>query len=296
MLIELFKRMRFVPIETYQYIGFGSVAFVDFRMVHRSLGISDMTSIEDTNDEFEQARFEHNKPYSCINLKFGKSSNILPQIDFSRRSIVWLDYDGLLSRSISNDLALVASKAKSGSFLAATFTIARAETNDRRSEQFAKLKNDFADLLLQDSTEKAINTPEKFAEFGRAALNALVEKAINDADAGEEDIGKRRLIQQVCFFRYQDGQPMVTVGWIISAQSDLECLSSCNFDALPFVRRSTEPFKIKVPRVTPFEVREMERKLPDLDHAAIEWIPSDARSAFHSIYRYLPQFSVVEQI
>ena len=46
MLVDLFRRMRFAPIETYQYIGFGSVAFVDFRMVHKELGIKGLVSIE----------------------------------------------------------------------------------------------------------------------------------------------------------------------------------------------------------------------------------------------------------
>src|ERR1700712_3390037 len=54
MLCDLFRRMRFSPPETYQYVGFGSVAFIDFRLVHRTLGIRQMISIEETSDENEQ--------------------------------------------------------------------------------------------------------------------------------------------------------------------------------------------------------------------------------------------------
>lgn len=39
MLCDLLRRMRFSSLESYQYVGFGSVAFVDFRMIHRALGI-----------------------------------------------------------------------------------------------------------------------------------------------------------------------------------------------------------------------------------------------------------------
>jgi hypothetical protein len=41
----------------------------------------------------------------------------------------------------------------------------------------------------------------------------------------------------------------------------------------------------------------MERRLPDLAGATdLDWIPANERKSFGSVYRYLPQFSVVEQV
>ena len=90
---------------------------------------------------------------------------------------------------------------------------------------------------------------------------------------------------------------MVTIGWIIVAEADGAAFDACRFDALPFVRAGSLPFHITIPLVTPFEVREMERRLPNLETATdLEWIPSEERKKFGSVYRYLPHFSVVEQV
>lgn len=296
MLIDLFKRMRFAPIESYRYIGFGSVAFVDFRMVHKALGIKDLVSIEATKAEEEQTRFNYNNPYAGLTIHFGHSSTVLPTLDLTKRSLVWLDYDGALSRSMANDLAAVGRNAPSGTFIGVTFTASFPTREPGRENELKRLKEEFSEFLADDT--KAISFDgAKFGEFGRSTLGALLEKAVSDADAGQQNRGKIRSVRQICFFKYKDGAPMVTVGWLIVAGSDVPTFEACQFDALPFVRTGAIPFVIKIPLVTPLEVREMERRLPDLATAAdLNWIPEEDRKNFGSIYRYLPQFSVVEQI
>lgn len=51
---------RFQRIEDYRYIGFGSIYFSDFQLLHRELGISDMLSIE--KDVAAEACFRFNLP------------------------------------------------------------------------------------------------------------------------------------------------------------------------------------------------------------------------------------------
>lgn len=296
MLIDLFKRMRFAPIETYRYIGFGSVAFIDFRMVHKALGIKDLVSIEATEEADEQTRFKHNNPYAGLALHFGHSSKVLPTLDLAKRSLVWLDYDESLSRSMANDLATVGRHAASGTFVGVTFTTAFPPRNPAREKELKRVKEDFPEFLSDDTKAIAFDGA-KFAEFGRSTLGALLVKAVSDADAGEKDAGKIRSVRQICFFKYKDGAPMITVGWLIVAQAEMGIFDACHFDALPFVRTDKVPFLIKIPLVTPLEVREMERRLPDLATATdLDWIPADERKNFGSVYRYLPQFSAVEQI
>jgi len=296
MLIDLFKRMRFAPIETYRYIGFGSVAFVDFRMVHKALGIKDLISIEATEAEEEQTRFNHNNPYAGLTLHFGHSSKVLPTLDLAKRSLVWLDYDGALSRSMANDLATVGRHAPSGTFLGVTFAASFPTASPGRENELKRLKEEFPDFLVDDTRPIALDGA-KFGEFGRSTLGALLEKAVSDADAGEQDARKIRNVRQIFFFKYKDGAPMVTVGWLVVAASDLPTFDACKFEALPFVRTGTIPFVIKIPLVTPLEVREMERRLPDLATATdLDWIPAEERRNFGGVYRYLPQFSVVEQV
>ena len=61
-------------------------------------------------------RFTFNRPLSCIDLRFGPSSKVLPDvIGYSRRSetpaIAWLDDDGSISTTVTADAALVAAQA-----------------------------------------------------------------------------------------------------------------------------------------------------------------------------------------
>lgn len=72
MLSEAFRCLTsFGSVSSYRYVGFGSHFFSDFKLFHRSLGITQMISIED-NKEYKE-RFTFNIPYSCIKLRFGNS-------------------------------------------------------------------------------------------------------------------------------------------------------------------------------------------------------------------------------
>ena len=113
MLCEAFRRLRFHVLEDYKYVGLGSVFFADFRIIHRSLGITRMLSIE--KQENDSARFEWNKPYSGIEMLFGETEQRLSDVDFSEPTIIWLDYDGPLTRSVISDIRHVAHAASHGS-------------------------------------------------------------------------------------------------------------------------------------------------------------------------------------
>lgn len=293
MLCDVFRRLAFAPIETYQYVGFGSVSFVDFRLYHRALGIMDMTSIELGGDEAVEERFQKNVPFSGISMRFGHSSEVLPTIDFDKPSIVWLDYDDRLTRSMAADLGSVARTIKSGSFVGVTFAAPFPTDKSQREAEMGRLKGDFPESLGDDADPKMM-LKDGLAKFGRSALGNLLSQALRDADVGKDQADQRQA-EQVCFFRYADGMQMVTVGWVIVANRDVETLARCRFSDLPFVRNNDAAFQITVPMVTATEVREMERLLPgSADDMTLEWIPIEARRAFVSLYRYLPHYANFE--
>ena len=53
-----------------------------------------MISIE--KDEDRRERFEFNKPFDCIEVRYGHSNQVLPKCDWAPRTILWLDYDSQL--------------------------------------------------------------------------------------------------------------------------------------------------------------------------------------------------------
>ena len=81
MLCECFRRLSPIArVDTYRYVGFGSTYFSDFSLIHRALGITDLVSIERETDKRD--RFELNRPYGSIELMFGESTELLPELDW----------------------------------------------------------------------------------------------------------------------------------------------------------------------------------------------------------------------
>ena len=107
MLSEIFSRLKvFASLESYRYIGFGSIWFSDCILFHKALGVEDVISIE--KEQAHKARFEFNKPYKGIRLMMGSAADVLPGLDWAHRSIVWLDYDDPLNPGILDDVRTVA--------------------------------------------------------------------------------------------------------------------------------------------------------------------------------------------
>ena len=117
MLSEIFRRLR--PFDSgrglHAYVGFGSLWFSDFSLFHRALGIRDMTSIE--REKHAQARIDANRPYSTIKMHYDESAVVLPQLDWSKKSFVWLDYDDPITTDMLLDVQTVANHAVSGTVL-----------------------------------------------------------------------------------------------------------------------------------------------------------------------------------
>ena len=119
MFCDVFRRLvEFGRLESYRYVGFGSTFFSDFSLFHKSLGIGNSISME--KEVKDEKRFEFNKPYDCIKLRFGTASSILPDLEWDVRTIIWLDYDYALNNEVLADVAFVSTHAMSGSILIVT--------------------------------------------------------------------------------------------------------------------------------------------------------------------------------
>ena len=296
MLMELFRRFRFHPLQDYQYVGFGSIAFIDFRMAHKALGITDLTSIEDVEDEKDKLRFSFNRPYNFIKLEFGNSKTVLPRLSFDKPSLVWLDYDDLPNGGMLTDLSSIAAKVPSGSFIALTFTNDFPREREAREIALQRLKDSFPNYVADDASWRDF-FGAKFSEFVRSTFTSAIASAIRREDQVLAKISARRL-QQVCFFRYRDGAPMATIGWLILDVAIEDGLGGLDSRDLNFIRTGADAFDIKTPVLTTREIRAIERNLPGLDLAGseIEWLPENLVEAFEQSYRFLPAFAPVETV
>lgn len=295
MLVEICRRQRFDHVDQYQYIGMGSVGFIDHKIIHRGLGINHMVSFEATDDEHVQERFKQNLPLACIDMRFGFSGDVLPTLNYDRRSIIWLDYDDRLSSSMSADLGIIATRVRSGSLIFTTFSCGMPISAEEEAQELARLRDHFPSHVSE--TSKASDfAGEKYADLGRRALGDALEQALleHDAPLPEHD---RRVKSQICFFRYRDGAAMCTVGWVVYSQSEVNLHDLCAFNQLPYFKDGSEAFIIKIPKFTPFEISRLERLVPTATGVPdLPWLKESDRANFKAIYRYLPNFGLFEPI
>ena len=285
MIVDALGRLRhFGALEEYRYVGFGSTYFTDFTLFHRRLGIKHLVSIE--ADEHKKARFEFNKPLGFIDLRFGLSTAVLPELNWTQRSIVWLDYDGMLDRTVLADLEYVCASATSGSVVMVTVN---AHPNRREKDQL--------NALIERVGEGAVplgTTGADLAEWGLAAIGRrIIDGRIRDflRDRGVHPHRSAMNYRQLFNFRYQDSAMMNTVGGIVFDEGHRSHLGACGFGDFPFVSYDERFYLIQMPKLTLHEQRYLAGNLPiDLDAADLNGIPPEDVLRYSALYRYFPTF------
>lgn len=293
MLCEAFRRLRFHVIEDYQYVGLGAVFFADFRVVHRTLGISRMISIE--KQEIHGKRFEWNKPYSGITMLFGETAQRLSDIDFSIPTIIWLDYDGPLLRSVIGDIRTVAHAASHGSVLVVTVNAHPRQTSEDGADMLEQVRGELGNDRVPVKTDLSSLRGWGLANFYRMIGDGEIREALSTAN-GVREAGTRLGYEQLFNFQYDDGARMVTFGGVFFEEGKGRELEVCAFERLMFIRRGEEAFRIRAPKLTLREIAHLERQLPLPEGSQLDLGPMPETDARHYIdlYRYLPAFLPVD--
>lgn len=83
---------RIYKLSDYTYTGFGSYTFEDYKLLHESLNIKKMVSLESEPDEYLRATY--NCPYRCIKVKNTNSTDYISRLSIpdNENNIFWLDY------------------------------------------------------------------------------------------------------------------------------------------------------------------------------------------------------------
>jgi hypothetical protein len=278
---------RLFAIEHYRYIGFGSPFFVDFQMVHRELGITEMLSIEDQTTDKE--RFEFNKPFSCVQMRYGNSGSVLPTLTWTERSIVWLDYDGPMTAENLADVSLLALRLPPGSFLVASYNAHPSSLETR----IATLQEQLGELLVIGAEANQFGG-WKVADLYRDLFDREVEKSLAIRNLGGSTSSKIEY-RQLFNFCYQDGAKMTTIGGVIYDKGIEARLRSCGFDDFNWIREGKPQYEIRVPNLTRREIAYLLKKAPcEPVDAAADFLPSSDVSTFLENYRFFPNYVDVE--
>jgi hypothetical protein len=250
-----------------------------------------------------KARSEYNKPFN-VDLKIGHTSHVLPKLNFAGRKVIWLDYDDAIRPEILRDVRTIAAKACSGSLLIVTLRCSSSrETDQFRSERAEgdssdlrspseRFYNTFADFSIKESI---IDAELEGYVFGRLSLE-MINDQIDDVLSKRKTTSNGRIKRhRVCDFEYSDGTQMTTSVTLLVGEEESDRVSQCDFESLDFIE-SPSPTYIDVPNITPREFRDLERQLPLKADEPLDrgHVPSDQVTQFVKLYRYLPNYAVLE--
>ena len=297
-------------IENYQYIGFGSFMFDDFKIIHNQLGVSEMISLESDRTIYRRAEF--NRPYKCITVQNKKSSFFIDNFSPKKHFIFWLDYStsSELGEQFSEFSALVGTKMDHGDIVRITLNANPANLDDNDNKSIGEKKNqgqihknriEKLRVRIQDHMPSDINEKDMSAKQYPIFLLTCLKRAANQA-LTPSDYQKKYLFPLFSSV-YADGQQMVTLTAIVlNKKENEEKIRYCLAQYGDYVNYEfNKPCQIKVPDLTTKEIIHINSLLPTSnsigqikekfdfvfksDHGL-----ADAIKSYVDYYKYYPNF------
>lgn len=294
MLCDLIREIQLIRADgEMRYIGLGAKYFTDFLLLHNEFGITDMISIEAQKER--QVRYEFNKPLKCIQMWYGKTNEILPQISgFDQKmNLIWLDFDDVFGESMLYDLETICRNIKIGSmfFISCNYSY-RGETQSEKRESFKDSVGDFFD----EGIIKANYTNKMMPYAIKKVIDNQIRRIIDLRNRTEKDTVVEYM--QLLFLTYQDGAPMMTIGGILVDQELKSKINQSKLtDKYTFISNDEKVFSIDIPNLTNKEIQLILKNLPvsmeEFQEREHEFygIGYDEICKFEKIYRYYPFYS-----
>ncbi len=287
MIVEVCSRLgAFSNLLGFRYIGFGSPFFNDFALMHRRYGITNLICIE--RESQDKDRFLFNRPFDCIEMRWGESTEVLPNLQWDGiPSIIWMDYDDPINEEMLSDIGTIFRQVEPGSM--ALFTVqaeGRAFTSEDRGP-LDQLKTDLGDSVPADATPQNMRG-KSFQRLIRRIVDNECQRALSLRNAAVPP-QNRVEYKQLFNVLYADDVRMTTVGGVIYRADQSQRVANCEFGDFDFLREGDDPFEIKVPPLTYKEQMRLSAALPSGNSAPPFLAPGDV-SGYSTVYRYYPTF------
>ena len=287
----------FLPFEKYRYVGFGSLWFVDFILAHKHLSIRDMVSIE--NDAYLASRAKFNKPYACVDIKHGDSSEILkgPWLE-ECPLIVWLDYDASLDGSALPDISELCRRAPAYSVIIVTInahknSLPNKDENDKEFANDGERLRYYAPDLIPHSLKKV--QASRYSAFLASLLFQHMRKQVRKAGRQADKI------VPIFNVAYRDNAPMITVGAVIADDRCADGIMKI-LDKMPSGNKTGEDqISIGVPPMTMKEKATLDQLMPcdfvptenDVEKRCGFLMKKSQIENYHRFYLYYPVYGEI---
>lgn len=264
-----------LDIADYHYFGFGSIYYADFLLFHKYLNIKSMTSID--NKKKNENRFRFNKPYEFINLSISECDHFLRRkLDWSKKLIIWLDFDTNIDKTILADIEYIASQSKA-------FDIFLVTVEAESSKSIHEFINEFKEFIspaLKPSTIK-----KNFPETLQGIMKSVIQNALGPK-TGQLDF------LQLFSLVYKDTKKMYTLGGIFCESTIIPELKH-TVSNLQYIEHEDKVIPIDCPFLTPKEKIHLDA-LVKADGTIGEedniGITRDDMEKYGAYYKYYPQF------
>jgi hypothetical protein len=274
-LVETLRRLQVVdPLANYSYVGFGAHQFLDFDLVHRHLGLVDMTSIESDADLIARCHF--NAPYRAIKVLQGTAGTLIPTLPWKKKAIVWLDYTQRLRGSEMADIENVALRLKPGSVLAVTLNCHPGADGHRREA----LSSAVGAMNVPIGTSEARLADWGLANAQREMVSSLLHKTLSSRADGSS-------WQQLLNIHYKDDARMQLIVGVIDHADIHEQIQACKFEDMSEASFDAAATVIEVPDLTEHEKRALNQKLPAKSIKAFAGLAQKDVDAYAKFYRWL---------
>lgn len=280
MIIELLQRLtKRLQIDTYHYIGFGSVYFADFILFHKYLHIDNMVSLE--KDNKKEKRFQFNKPFDFIDLRMKSSTKYLNKgINWEVPLIIWFDYDYSITMEMIEDMRRIAIYAKPNDLF---FITIDAESSDE-PEDIEDFLEEYRIYIGSDIDAK------KAKESFPSVLHRIVVSALRDGKNQRQSPIK---ISQLLNLEYKDTRRMYTYGCLFESPTS-SLVNECNLHNLKFFSKSNKVFEINCPLLTPKEKFHLDSCINEekkcIDEKNMIGLEKKVLKEYSIFYKYYPQF------
>jgi len=218
LIINSYNQLRecWYKISNYQYIWFGSVFYVDFILFHKFLWISNMTCFEQMKIP---NRMEFNKPYDFINVINWSFTDNYNSLDFTKESLIWLDYENGLTEEIVSDFEdIISNNIVNWSIITLTLHCFLPWWKEARQDYLGKFES-----LIKIYSEKEIKDITK-KNLSKVYSEILIWK-LNDIFLNKDD---NLWFKTLYNFIYKDWATMMTIWFIFDEKPKLKTLSSNN--------------------------------------------------------------------
>lgn len=308
---------EFCGLEKYVYISMGGRFLEDFKIIHRSLGIKKLISVEDDLTVYGRQLF--NKPFSFIEVVNQNTSDLVTGFDSlagkheDHNFIIWLDYASPKERKVQlGEFEALISKLDTHDIIKITlnanlrhleYKFNSFDTSGSRrkikiqKEALGKLEKQLGDYMPDDYTYRDM-TEKGFAEILADAVNLAALKGIS----GDSN----KSIIPLAMFRYSDSSQMLTATAIILDKEEVaEFENAPNFLSWKFKPQTwTDVHRILVPDLSIKERFRLDEllftKTAEKIHEELpfrfdedEDISLDIFKAYQNHYRRYPNFARV---